>query len=213
MRMLRERKQVMEYGRKLLTSGLTTGSGGNLSLINRSQGLVAISPSGVDYFEIAPGQVALVDLNGKQVEGSHRPSSELGFHLALYRDRPGAAAVVHTHSPYATTLACLGWELLPAHYLVGFAGDKVPIAPYHTYGTPELAQAVAETMRGYNAALLANHGLVAIGDTLPRAFAVAEEIEFAARVYYQAQAVGEPKILSKKQMQKVLAKFETYGRQ
>ncbi len=212
MRMLKERKLVVEFGRKMVTNGLTTGSGGNLSLVNRAQGLVAITPSGVDYFEMTPGQVVLVDLKGRQVEGPGRPSSELGFHLALYAQRPEAGAVVHTHSPYATTLACLGWELPPAHYLVGFAGPKVPLAPYHTYGTPELAQAVAQTMRGYNAALLANHGLVAVGNTLPRAFAVAEEVEFAARVYYQAKAVGRPKILSPQQMEEVLAKFADYGR-
>ena len=213
MRMLKERKLLVDFGRKLVTGGLTTGSGGNLSLLNRRQGLVAITPSGVDYFEITPGQVVLMDLEGNQVDGPSRPSSELGFHLALYQDRPEVNAVVHTHSPYATTLACLNWELPPAHYLVGFAGAKVPLAPYHTYGTPELAQAVALAMRGYNAALLANHGLAAVGGTLPRAFAVAEEIEFAARVYYQAKAVGEPKILNARQMKEVLAKFETYGQQ
>lgn len=213
MRMLQQRKLVVEFGRKLLASGLTTGSGGNLSLADRGRGLLAITPSGEDYLEITPGRVVLVDLEGAQVDGPGRPSSELGIHLALYQERPEVNAVVHTHSPYATTLACLGWELPPAHYLVGFAGAKVPLAPYHTYGTPELAQAVALAMRGYNAALLANHGLVAVGNTLARAFAVAEEIEFAARVYYQAKAVGEPKILGAKQMEEVLAKFETYGKQ
>ncbi|MCB2191519.1 MAG: L-fuculose-phosphate aldolase [Deltaproteobacteria bacterium] len=213
MRMLNQRKLVIEFGRKLVSCGLTTGSGGNISLLERKQGLVAITPSGVDYFEITPGQVAVVDLSGKQVDGSGLPSSELGFHLALYADRPEVNAVVHTHSPYATTLACLNWELPPAHYLVGFAGSKVPLAPYHTYGTPELARAVVKAMRGYNAALLANHGLVAVEGTLPRAFAVAEEIEFAARVYYQAKAVGEPKILNAKQMKAVLSKFQTYGQQ
>ena len=213
MRMLEQRKLLVEFGRKLLACGLTTGSGGNLSLVDRRRGLLAITPSGEDYLEITPGRVVLVDLDGVQVDGPGRPSSELGFHLALYQERPEVNAVVHTHSPYATTLACLGWELPPAHYLVGFAGPKVPLAPYHTYGTPELARAVVKAMQGYNAALLANHGLVAVGDTLSRAFAVAEEIEFAARVYYQAKAVGEPKILSDGQMREVLAKFATYGRQ
>ncbi|MCF8032978.1 MAG: L-fuculose-phosphate aldolase [Desulfarculaceae bacterium] len=211
--MLRERKLVTEFGRKMVAGGLTTGSGGNISLLNQARTLAAITPSGVDYLEMTPGQVVLVDLEGKQADGPGRPSSELGFHLSLYRERPEAMAVVHTHSPYATTLACLGWELPPAHYLVGFAGPKVPLAPYHTYGTPELAAAVVKTMRGYNAALLANHGLVAVGPSLTRAFAVAEEVEFAARVYYQAKAVGDPKILSRQQMAKVLAKFETYGQQ
>ncbi|MCB2227560.1 MAG: L-fuculose-phosphate aldolase [Desulfarculaceae bacterium] len=211
--MLEERKLVVEFGRKMVSSGLTTGAGGNISLLNPARTLAAITPSGVDYFEMTPGQVVLVDLDGKQVDGPGRPSSELSFHLALYRERPEARAVVHTHSPYATTLACLGWELPPAHYLVGFAGHKVPLAPYHTYGTPELAQAVVKTMQGFNAALLANHGLVAVGPSLPRAYAVAEEVEFAARVFYQAKTVGEPKLLSRKQMEKVLAKFATYGQQ
>ena len=145
--------------------------------------------------------------------GGRRPSSELGFHLALYRHRPEVGGIVHTHSPYATTLACLNWEIPPVHYLVGFAGPKVPVAPYATFGSEALAGHVRDTMgSGYNAVLLANHGLVAVGIDLARAFDTAEEVEFVARVFCQAKAIGDPVTLGKAEMARVMAKFETYGR-
>ena len=120
--------------------------------------------------------------------------------------------MVHTHSVYATTLACLGWELPAAHYLVAFSGVKVPLAPYATFGTQELADNVVKAMDGFNAVLMANHGLVAVGPSLSRAFTVAEEIEFAARVYFQARCIGPPNILPDDEMQRVIAKFTTYGK-
>ena len=206
-----EREAVVRYGRKLLTAHLTTGSGGNLSVCDRERALVAIKPSGVDYFDLTPEDVVVLDLDGRIVEGRLRPSSESGFHLGLLRSRADISAVVHTHSVYATTLACLGWELPPVHYLVGYSGDKVPIAPYATFGTPELAKHIVRAMGSYNACLLANHGMVAVANNLPTAFAVAEQIELVARIYYQARSVGEPRILSAAQMAEVCAKFQSYG--
>ncbi len=160
-----------------------------------------------------PEDVALVNLeDGLAVEGAYKPSSELGFHLALYRQRPEVGAVVHTHSVYATTLACLGWELPAVHYLVGFAGRKVPVAPYATFGTDELAANVAATIGSqFNAALLANHGLVAVGGDMPAALNTAEEVEFVARIYYQAKCAGQPVLLSDREMAIVIEKFKTYG--
>jgi L-fuculose-phosphate aldolase len=210
--MLKARQEVAAHGRKMAEAGLTTRSGGNLSVIDRKQKLVAVSPSGRDYFDLKPGGVVLVDLEGRVAEGSGRPSSELPFHLALYRARPEVGAVVHTHSPYAATLACLGWELPPAHYLVGFAGRKVPLAPYRAPGSRELARVVVAAMEGCNAVLLANHGLVTVGSSLALAFTAAESLELAARVYYQARAVGKPKVLGKKQMDELLPHFARYGR-
>jgi L-fuculose-phosphate aldolase len=153
----------------------------------------------------------VLDENGSIVDGDRQPTSELGFHLALYRTRSDVNAVVHTHSPYATTMACLGWEIPPVHYLVGFSGSKVPLAPYATFGSPALAESVAESIGGYNAVLLANHGLVTVGADLPSAFAAAEEIEFVARIYYQTRSVGEPVILPEDEMALVIQKFQTYG--
>ena len=137
-----------------------------------------------------------------------RPSVEVGFHSFLQ------TCVIHTHSVYATTLACLHWEIPAVHYLVGFAGPKVPVAPYATYGTDDLARNVWQTMGpDYQAVLLANHGLVAVGANLPKALDTAEEIEFVARVFCQAKSIGDPACLDDAEMERVMEKFKSYGRQ
>jgi L-fuculose-phosphate aldolase len=207
----KERAQIVRFGKKLLAARLTSGTGGNLSILNRERGLIAISPSGVEYEDMVPSDVAVVDGDGTTVEGSRKPSSELDFHRALYSKRSDIQAVVHTHSVYATTMACLRWEIPAVHYLVAFSGHKVPLAPYATFGTPELARNVAEHIGECNALLLANHGLVAIGPNLDTAFAVADEIELVARIYYQAKSIGEPVILPEEEMSSVIQKFATYG--
>ncbi len=207
----KERAQIVRFGKKLLAARLTSGTGGNLSIFNREKDLIAITPSGVEYEEMVPSDVAVVDGDGKTVEGSRKPSSELDFHRSLYRQRSDIQAVVHTHSVYATTMACLRWEIPAVHYLVAFSGHKVPLAPYATFGTPELARNVAEHIGECNALLLANHGLVAIGANLATAFAVADEIELVARIYYQAKSIGKPVILPEEEMSKVIQKFATYG--
>jgi L-fuculose-phosphate aldolase len=204
-------EELTRYGRKLQTSGLVVGSGGNLSVVDRHQNRIYITPSGLDYAEMSPEDIVVCDLEGVAIHGKHRPSSELGLHLALYKKRDAIGAVAHTHSVYATTIACLGREIPAVHYLVGFSGQKVPLAPYATFGTSELARAAADTIGDHNAVLLAYHGLVAVGRTLSAAFTVAEEIEFVARIYYQTLLVGEPKILSAGQMTEVLEKFKNYG--
>lgn len=205
--------RLVEYGRKLVSHNLTTGSGGNLSIIDRTGGLVAITPSGMDYDDIGPEDLVICSTSGEIVGGHRKPSSELPFHLALYQRRSDIRAVVHTHSPYATTLACMHLEIPPVHYLVGFAGNKVPLAPYATFGTPELSRTISDNIGNYNALLLANHGLVAVGGSLEAAFNTAEEIEFVARIYYQTLAAGEPKLLPEEKMAVVLEKFKTYGQQ
>src|SRR5512145_3418128 len=134
-----ERNLIVEYGRKLISSQLTTGSGGNLSIYNREQNLVAIKPSGVDYLLMKPEDVVVIDPSGQVVDGKLLPSSEVKFHLALFEHRADVCAVVHTHQVYATTLACLNWELPAVHYLVGFSGNKVPLAKYATFGSQELS--------------------------------------------------------------------------
>jgi len=211
MELKNEREAVVRFGLKMVESGLTTGTGGNLSIIDRNSGKVAVSPSGIEYAALQPRDVVVTDMQGNVIDGEAKPSSELGFHLSLYHRRKDVQAVVHTHSPYAVTMACLGWEIPAVHYLVGFAGTKVPLAPYATFGTPELAEIVAEYIRNYNALLLANHGLVAVGSSMDTAFAAAEEIEFVARIYYQTKSIGNPVILPDEEMDTVLEKFKTYG--
>ena len=206
-----ERKTIVEYGKKLIQAQLTTGTGGNLSICNREQGLVAIKPSGVDYFEMQPEDVVVVDLQGNKVDGKLKPSSEISFHLGLINHRVDVNAVVHTHQVYATTIACLNWELPAVHYLVGLSGNKVPVAPYATYGSKELSENIINSIGDYNACLMANHGLVTVGVNMAAAFAVAEELELVCRLYYQAKCIGEPVILSDDEMQAVMKKFKTYG--
>ena len=211
MRLENERNAIVEYGRKLITAQLTTGSGGNLSLYNRAEGLLAIKPSGVDYFEMRPEDVVVMDIDGCVVEGDLAPSSETRFHLALLRNREDINAVVHTHQVYATTIACMRWELPAVHYLVGFSGNKVPLAEYATFGTQELSDNILRAIGNYNACLMANHGIVTVGATLGAAFAAAEELELVSRLYYQTRCMGEPAILPDSEMEVICEKFKTYG--
>ena len=209
-----QRRAVVSYGLAMVRTGLTTGTGGNLSCCDQNRGRIAISPSGVPYDVLRPQDVVVVDLDGNIVDGLLKPSSEIGFHLTLYRHRSDVGGIVHTHSAFATTLACLQREIPPVHYLVGFAGAKVPVAPYATFGTAALARNVRQTLGAqYKAALLANHGLVAVGTDLPKAFGTAETIEFVARLYCQSLAIGDPVVLDDDEMKRVIAKFETYGKQ
>jgi L-fuculose-phosphate aldolase len=212
MRLEKERKEIVQFGRKLLTSGLTAGTGGNLSIVNRKKNVIAITPSGVDYLEINPEDVVLVGIEGDLIGTSkYKPSSELLFHQTLYRKRRDIQAVVHTHSVYATTLASLGWEIPAFHYLVAYSGKKVPLAPYATFGSEELARNVADAIGENNAVLMASHGVVTVGETLAKAFERAEIIEYVARVYYQAKNLDEPTLLSDEEMEKVIEKFRSYG--
>jgi L-fuculose-phosphate aldolase len=202
--------QLVSFGRKMAAAGLTTGSGGNLSGLD-ADGRVAITPSGIAYADLSPQQIVVTDRSGHCASKGLKPSSELGFHLALYDRRPDIRAVVHTHSVYATTFACLREEIPAVHYLVGYCGHSVRLAPYATFGTLELAENITTTIGADQAVLLANHGLVAVGPTLAKAFAVAEEIELVARLYYQTRAIGRPHILPEAEMNTVLEKFKHYG--
>jgi L-fuculose-phosphate aldolase len=206
-----EREKVVEFGKKLVTSGLTKGTGGNISIFNRKEDLVAISPSGLDYFETTPEDVVILDLNGRVIDGDRKPSREQDMHLIFYQKRQDLNALVHTHSPYAKTIASLRWDLPAVSYLVAHAGPDVRCAQYETFGTKELAVAAYRGMEDRRAVLLANHGLIAGAPNIETAFTVAEEIEFCARIYYQTKCLGEPAILPEEEMTRLAKKFETYG--
>ena len=211
MLLLKERKEIVNFGNKMLDAGLTTGSGGNLSCLNREKQLIAITPSGIAYPKLTVKDILVISFDAEIVEGHGEPSSETGFHISLYKKRKDINSVVHTHSAYATTFACLNREIPAVHYLVGFAGRKVPIAPYATFGSEKLAENINASIGKANAVLLANHGLVSVGKTLTKAFNTAEEIEFVARLCYQAESIGKPVILSDDEMDRVIQKFEHYG--
>ncbi len=207
----KERMDVVAYCRKLISAGLTKGTGGNISIYDRSRNLVAISPSGMDYFEMEAEDVAVISLDGDIVDGKRKPSSEWAMHLIFYNKRKDIDAVVHTHSPYCTVLATLHEPLPASSYLVAFAGQDVRCAEYRRFGTWELASVAFEAMRERNAVLLANHGLIAGGRSISHAFAVAEEIEFCAEVYAKAKAIGRPFLLDESEMAGLIEKFKHYG--
>ena len=209
-----QRELVVVYGKKLVTAGLTEGTFGNISVFDRARGLMAISPSGMDYFSTTPADVVVTDLEGRVVEGTRKPSSELDLHRLFYQRRGDVNGVVHTHSSFATILSCLGWAIEPIHYLVAYSGDQVPCIPYYHFGSLELAEAAWDAMgERYNGCLLGNHGLLAVGGSLSFAFDAAQQLEFLAKVYYHARLAGGGINLTPDQLQAVLGKFQSYRQQ
>ncbi len=206
----KERIAVVEYGKKLVSTGLVKGTFGNISIYNREQNLMAISPSGKDYFETTPEDIVVLSLEGEIVDGTCKPSSEYDLHRIFYQRRRDINAVVHTHSTYATILSCLQWEIEPVHYLIAYAGDKIPCTPYVPFGSYELAEAAYETMGDRYCCLLGNHGLLACGSSIAYAFDVAEQMEFVSELYYKAKSVGEPKLIAMEYLSGLMEKFKTY---
>jgi L-fuculose-phosphate aldolase len=208
----KEREDVVRYCQKLITSGLTKGTGGNISVFNRELGLLAISPSGIDYFETEPEDVVVMDTQGRIIDGKRKPSSEYELHRIIYVNRDEIGAVVHTHSVYATVLATLREPLPASSYLVAYGGLDVRCADYASFGTGELAQKTFAAMKDRNAVLMANHGLLTAGKDILNAFNIAEEIEYCAEVYVKARSIGAPVILEEAEMKRMIVKFnESYG--
>ncbi|NLC66522.1 MAG: L-fuculose-phosphate aldolase [Clostridium sp.] len=206
-----ERKQIVEYGKKLITSGLTKGTGGNISIYNRDKKLMAISPSGIDYFETRPEDVVVMDLEHNIVDGDKDPSSEFAMHSIYYKNREDISAIVHTHSVFSTVLATLRIGLPASNYLIALSGYDVRCAEYASFGSPELAENAFKAMEDRYAVFLANHGLLTGAKDLANAFNIAEEIEHCAEIYYRAKSIGDPVILDRKEMEKMIKKFDTYG--
>ncbi|KGO32943.1 MAG: L-fuculose-phosphate aldolase [Desulfoprunum sp.] len=206
-----ERRLICRFGRKLIEDRLIRGTSGNLSLLDRLTGLVAISPSGLDYLKMTPDDIVVVDLDGRVQDGTRKPSSELPLHRVLYQNRADIAAVVHTHSTFSTVLSCLGWDLPAVHYMLTPAGENVRCSRYATFGSAALAENALEAMTDRHAVLLANHGLVAAGPDLAAAYATAAETEFCAELYWRSRCVGQPNILDHTEMEKMAILFKSYG--
>lgn len=207
----KEREAVVRFCRKMLSIGLTKGTGGNISIYCREKGLFAISPSGIEYEEMEKEDVVVLDTEGNIVQGKRKPSSECELHRILYVNRKDINAVVHAHPIYCTVLATIGEGLPASSYLVALAGKDVRCAQYAAYGTAELAENAYKSMKDRNAVFLANHGLVTGGSDILNAFEIAEQIEFCAEVYVKARSIGTPLILSDEEMERMKIKFQTYG--
>ena len=214
MLMQEERELVVEYGKKMSAARLSTGTSGNISIYNPEKGLMAISPSGMDYFSTSPEDVVITDLEANIVDGSRKPSSEWALHAYLYREKPEIRGVVHTHSPYCTTFAVLNEPIRAVHYAIAGAGvNEIPCAPYCTFGTELLAERAARYCGRGNAVLLGNHGVVCCGESLEKAYALAGDLEFTARLQYQARCIGTPRVLTEDEMAAALERFQSYGQQ
>ena len=205
------RMRMVAAARRLSDLGLNPGRSGNVSA--RVDGGFLVTPSGVAYDTLHPDDLVLLDAAGQAASGQRPPSSEWRLHRDVFAHRPEAGAVAHTHSPYATTLACLGRGIPSFHYEVAFAGGAdIRCSPYATFGTQELSDHARRALEGRTACLLANHGVVALGEGLEQAVGLAEKVEALARVYWQALQVGEPTLLDDAEMARVVEKFKGYGR-
>jgi L-fuculose-phosphate aldolase len=204
----RLRADVAEACVALAASGLVIGVAGNVSA--RSGELVAVTPTGGRLARTTADQIAVVDLDGVPVVGPLAPTSELSLHLAVYR-RFGAGAVVHTHPPMATAVACVADELPCIHYTLLALGGDVRVSRYATFGTADLAASVIEALEGRKAALMGGHGAVTYGDDLREAIDATELLEWACAVYVHARACGTPRVLDEDQRRAVIAALATYG--
>ena len=203
------REQVVSACRELSGTGLVVGTAGNVSV--RAGDLVAVTPTGVRYAGLTPDLVGVHRLDGSPVEAPLRPSSELPLHLALYAARPEAGAVVHTHSPAATALSALVDEVPAVHYYLALFGGPVRVAPYATYGTPELARGVLEALRERSGCLMGNHGAVTVGPDLAAALDQSLSLEWLCDVYLRASAAGTPRLLAPAEIEAVVVKLGGYG--
>jgi len=202
------RAQVAQAGRDLAAAGLVIGFAGNVSA--RAGELVAVTPTGARLARLSADEIAVVDLDGALVDGPLAPTSELPLHLAVYQ-HSDAAAVVHTHPPMATAVACIADELPCFHYSLLVLGGNVRVARYATYGTPDLAASVVEALDVRTAALMASHGAVTYGNDLEAAIDATALLEWACTVYVHAGACGQPRILAGDEQCAVLEALAAYG--
>lgn len=210
-RLLRERVIATALG--MNAAGINRARAGNVSARWRADGFdgFLITPTGVAYDRLSPDDIVAVARDGEP-RGRLLPSSEWRFHRDIYAARPDASAIVHTHAPFCTTLACLGRGIPAFHYMVAVAGGRdIRCAPYATFGSQALADAAVAALAGRRACLLANHGMIAIGADPDRALGLAIEVESLAEIYWRALQVGEPVPLPDDEMDRVVAKFATYG--
>lgn len=203
-----ERVQLVEYCLRMQADDLTVGTSGNLSI--RSGDHIAITPSGAAYDTLTPESICVIDIDGNQLEDGLAPSSEVPMHTSVYR-HTDALAVVHTHPLYATALSVLIDEVPPVHYMIAALGGPVRVAPYATFGSPELAENSITAMEGRFGALLQNHGATTYGDSIGKAYTRSIYLEWVCRLYHQARLLGEPNLLPAEEIEHVAKQLGSYG--
>jgi len=203
-------QQLLNTALEMNAIGINQGTSGNVSVRNKGPGYM-ITPSGKPYDECMATDMVSMTLDGCH-HPDQLPSSEWRFHHDIYRHRPDVGAIIHVHSTYATTIACMGKDIPPFHYMVAAAGGKtIRCAPYHTFGTQELSDVVIEAMRGRKACIMANHGMIATGENLKKALAMAVEVEKLCEVYWRLLPLGGGNMVDDAEMDVILEKFKSYG--
>ena len=204
------RREVALAAQQIHRLGLVRGTAGNVSARDPDTGYLVVTPSAVPYESIGPEEIIVMTAEGAVVEGRLRPSSEAPMHTSVYQNRSWAHGIVHTHSVYATTFACLGEEIRAAHYMIAFVGRRIPVARYAPYGTPELGRAAVEALGEGRAVLLKNHGVLVAGRTLGEAVSMAETVEYVAEIYYRTRTIGTPSLIPDEELDRLSVRFETY---
>src|SRR6266852_4649152 len=204
-----KRQSIIDACLRMNQLGINQGTSGNISL--RHDAGILVTPTSVPYETMQPEQIVFMGFDGS-FDSSQRPSSEWRFHLDILKARPEVNAVVHAHPPYATTLAIMGLEIPPIHYMVAVAGgDTIRCAPYATYGTEQLSQHAVSALEDRFACLLAHHGMIAIGPSLSKAMWLAVEVETLARQYHGCLQIGTPRLLPKEEIKNVLSRMAGYS--
>lgn len=202
-----ERARICDYGRRMVADRLVVGTSGNIS--TRSGDLITVTPTGIDYAELTPAAISVLDLDGNHLDGA-APTSEAPLHLSIYRHRD-VRAIVHTHAPHATAASMLVDRVPPVHYVLGIFGGAVHTARYATFGTPALAAAALDALGDRTACLLANHGTVTIGGSLAAAYDRALQLEWLCQVWLAARAAGAPRPLPPNELATVTDLMRGYG--
>ena len=202
------REALLNSALALQTLGLNQGTSGNASI--RQGDNFLITPSGMAINEMSANSIVEMSMRGEAISVG-KPSSEWRFHRDIYQARPEVGAVIHTHSMFATTLACLRKDIPPFHYMIAVVGgDTIRCADYALFGTQALSDSAIKALKDRRACLLANHGMIAVGKTLKQAQEVAKEVETLCEQYWRAMQIGEPHILSPQEMQDVFEQFKDY---
>ncbi len=204
------RNHLVATARRMSALGLAPGLSGNAS-VRTATGFL-ITPSAMPFTELGADDLVQLGADGSARAGQRTPSSEWQLHRDLLAARPDAQAIVHTHSLYCTSIACLRRPIPAVHYMVALAGgDHIPCAEYATYGTAELAAAVVRALGAGDACLMANHGMVALGASLDAALRLATEVETLASQYWHAAAIGTPHVLDGAEIARVRDRFARHG--
>jgi L-ribulose-5-phosphate 4-epimerase len=193
MKFINIKEQILQYAQRMHSDGLVAGTSGNISIFDSDERVMAITPSSEDYMEMTLNSIVVMDLKGNIIEGKNRPSSEYRMHTEIYKNRQDIKSVVHTHSPYATGFAVLH-EPVPVILIemLPWLKGEIPVCEFALPGTSELGVEALKVLVSCHACLISNHGVLAVGENIQKAYMRAIYTEDAARIYHIAKSVGEP---------------------